>query len=58
MDGLAAAGKAILLISSDLPEVLGMSDRVLVMRDGAVVTELSGEMMTQEHVIRAASGLS
>ena len=38
---LAAAGKAILLISSDLPEVLGMADRILVMREGRVTGELA-----------------
>lgn len=58
IDRLAAAGKAVLLISSDLPEVLGMSDRMLVMHAGRVVTELSGAAMTQENFLLAASGLS
>ena len=57
MDRLAAESKAILLISSDLPEALGMSDRILVMRDGTITTELSGGAMTQEGVMRAASGV-
>lgn len=57
IDRLAAQGKAILLISSDLPEVLGMSDRVLVMHRGRIATELRGAAMTQENVILAASGL-
>ncbi|MBI4325279.1 MAG: sugar ABC transporter ATP-binding protein, partial [Chloroflexi bacterium] len=57
IDRLAGAGKAVLLISSDLPEVLGMSDRVLVMHSGTISTELSGATMTQENVILAASGL-
>lgn len=57
IDRLAAQGNAVLLISSDLPEVLGMSDRVLVMRRGEMAAELRGETMTQENVIRAASGL-
>ena len=39
MGELAAAGVAILMISSELPEVLGMSDRVLVMREGRLVAE-------------------
>ena len=37
---LAAQGKAVILISSELPEVLGMSDRVLVVKDDAIVAEL------------------
>ena len=45
------------MISSDLPEVLGMSDRVLVMCQGAISTELRGAEMTQHNVILAASGL-
>ena len=57
MDRLAGRGCAVLLVSSDLPEVLGMSDRVLVMHRGAIAAELRGEQMTQENVLRAASGL-
>jgi rhamnose transport system ATP-binding protein len=54
---LAAQGLTILLISSELPEVLGMSDRVLVMREGRLVAELSRDEATQERVIEAAAGL-
>jgi len=57
IDRLAGQGKAVLLISSDLPEVLGMSDRVLVMHRGEIAAELSGGNMTQENVLLAASGL-
>lgn len=57
IDRLAGQGKAVLLISSDLPEVLGMSDRVLVLHEGQIAAELSGAEMTQENVMRAASGL-
>jgi rhamnose transport system ATP-binding protein len=57
IDRLAGRGKAVLLISSDLPEVLGMSDRVLVMHRGRMAAELSGDAKSQEHVLRAASGL-
>ena len=57
IDRLAGCGKAVLLISSDLPEVLGMSDRILVMHQGTIAAELKGEEMTQEKVILAASGL-
>ncbi|RMI45995.1 sugar ABC transporter ATP-binding protein [Streptomyces triticirhizae] len=53
---LAADGVAILLISSELPEVLGMADRVLVMREGRLVAELPRAEATEERVIRAATG--
>jgi rhamnose transport system ATP-binding protein len=55
---LAAQGLTILLISSELLEVLGMSDRVLVMREGRLVAELSREEATEERVIEAAAGLA
>jgi rhamnose transport system ATP-binding protein len=54
---LATQGLTILLISSELPEILGMSDRVLVMREGRLVAELSREEATQERVIQAAAGV-
>ena len=57
IDRLAAAGHGVLLISSDLPEVVGMSDRVLVMSRGTVVAELSGELQTEREVLQAAAGL-
>lgn len=58
IDRLAGQGRAVLLISSDLPEVLGMSDRVLVMCRGRITAELQGQALTQENVLWAASGLS
>ncbi|MEU2513483.1 sugar ABC transporter ATP-binding protein [Streptomyces syringium] len=51
---LTAAGCAVLMISSDLPEVLGMSDRVLVMAQGRLVGELSGDAATQDAVMELA----
>jgi rhamnose transport system ATP-binding protein len=57
VDGLAAQGKGILFISSDLGEVVGMSDRILVMNRGTIETELGGNEMTAHNVILAASGL-
>ena len=54
---LATQGLTILLISSELPEVLGMSDRVLVMREGRLVAELSRAEATQERVVRVAAGV-
>ncbi len=55
--GLAAEGVSILLISSDLPEILGMSDRILVMREGRIAAEFTGEEATEEKVIAVASGV-
>jgi rhamnose transport system ATP-binding protein len=57
IDRLAARGKAILFISSDLGEIVGMSDRILVMNRGTIETELQGAEMTAHNVILAASGL-
>ena len=53
---LAADGLAILMISSELPEVLGMSDRVLVLRKGHIVAEFSRADADQERVLAAALG--
>lgn len=53
----AARGQAILLISSDLPELLALSHRVLVLHQGRIERELSGVDLTQENVLFAASGL-
>jgi len=54
--GLAAAGMAIVLISSELPEVLGMSDRVAVMRGGTIAAIVEGEQATQDRVLALALG--
>ena len=56
---LAAKGVAILVISSELPEVIGISDRILVMREGEIVGELGGpggEEPTQENIMALATG--
>ncbi|GIK39277.1 MAG: ribose import ATP-binding protein RbsA [Chloroflexota bacterium] len=55
MSQLAAQGMAIIMISSELPEVLGMSDRILVMREGRLTGELSRSEATQEKVMLAAT---
>jgi ABC-type sugar transport system ATPase subunit len=47
---------AVLMISSDLPEVLAMSDRILVMREGRIVAEFSRQNATASRVIAAATG--
>ena len=54
---LAVQGVAILLLSSDLPELLGMCDRILVMRAGRLVGEFSAAEATEEAVVACASGL-
>ena len=54
--GLAANGMALLIISSDLPEVLALSDRIVVMAEGRTVGELPGEGTTEEMVLRLATG--
>ena len=51
---LAAEGVAILVISSDLPEVLSLADRILVMREGRIVGEFAGDVATDEAVMRLA----
>jgi ABC-type sugar transport system ATPase subunit len=52
---LAERGVAILLISSEMPEILGMSDRVLVMREGRVAGEFSREQATEEGLLALAA---
>ncbi|MCD6362462.1 MAG: sugar ABC transporter ATP-binding protein [Synergistetes bacterium] len=56
MDDLTRRGVAILMISSELPEVMGMSDRVLVMRSGEIVASLRGSEISGERIMMAAAG--
>ncbi|HWJ73116.1 MAG TPA: sugar ABC transporter ATP-binding protein [Kaistia sp.] len=56
IDELARAGKAILVISSDLPEAIGISDRLLVMRSGRIVHELASRGASEEDVMFHATG--
>jgi rhamnose transport system ATP-binding protein len=56
LSSLAGEGLAILMISSELPEVLGMADRVLVMHEGRITGELSREDADEERIMRAATG--
>jgi D-xylose transport system ATP-binding protein len=56
LDRLAREGVAIIIISSELPEVLGMSDRILVMNEGAIVSEFTREQATKEAVMEFATG--
>ena len=54
MNHLVTAGAGILLISSDLSELLGMCNRIMVMREGRIVGELKGSAITEENVLRLA----
>ena len=54
---LAASGVGIILISSELQEILGMSDRILVMREGRFVAEFSQKQASEENIILAATGV-
>ncbi len=54
---LAAQGMAVIMISTDLPEILELCQRVLVMREGQIVGELEGEELSQENILAFATGL-
>ena len=58
MNRLTDAGAGIIMISSELPELLGMSDRILVMHRGRIHAELAAAEATQERVLTAALGLA
>jgi ribose transport system ATP-binding protein len=58
MNRLTASGAGIVMVSSELPELLGMSDRILVMYRGRIVAELDAANATQERVLSAALGLA
>ncbi|MEO0746264.1 MAG: D-xylose ABC transporter ATP-binding protein, partial [Pseudomonadota bacterium] len=57
MAELAAQGLAVIMVSSEIPEVLGMSDRAIVMREGRMVTELQADALTPEALVRHAAGI-
>ena len=54
---LADRGLAVLLISSDLPEIIGMSDRIIVMRHGRVAGDVPAGEATEERLLTIASGV-
>ncbi|MGH9347555.1 MAG: sugar ABC transporter ATP-binding protein [Vicinamibacterales bacterium] len=58
LDRRAAGGAGIIMISSDLPEVVGMSDRILVMHQGRAQALIDAESATEERVLQAALGLA
>jgi rhamnose transport system ATP-binding protein len=55
---MAAEGLAVILVSSEIPEILGMSDRILVMRAGRIVAEISREDASAETLVRHAIGMN
>ena len=55
MSSLAESGKAVIMVSSELPEILGISDRVMVMREGRVTGFLSRDDMTEEKIMHYAT---
>ncbi len=58
IDELAAAGNGIILISSEMPEVLNLSTRILVFRAGRIVGELTRAEATQEALMRLMAGVA
>ncbi|MEM7710926.1 MAG: hypothetical protein AAF264_09315, partial [Pseudomonadota bacterium] len=56
MAELAAQGLAVLMVSSEIPEIVGMSDRVVVMREGRIAARLDGPDITPERLVREAAG--
>ncbi|MFC0158760.1 sugar ABC transporter ATP-binding protein [Mameliella alba] len=57
MAELAAQGLAVIMVSSEIPEILGMSDRVIVMREGRIAAEVQGDDLTPETLVRHAAGI-
>ena len=57
IDRFRKEGKAVLMVSSDLPELIGMSDRVIVMYEGGLQGELRAGEITQENILKLASGI-
>lgn len=57
MSNLAQEGKAIIMISSELPEILGMSDRIIVMHEGRITGEISRDEADQDTIMKYATGL-
>ena len=54
---LAEEGRSVIVISSEMPEVIGLSDRVLVMREGRVAGIVEGDALTEETIVRLAMGV-
>ncbi|MET7241758.1 sugar ABC transporter ATP-binding protein [Methylobacterium sp. EM32] len=55
---LAGEGRAIVVVSSEMPELIGICDRILVMRSGRIVGEVAGERMTENEIVQLATGVT
>lgn len=58
MSELAAAGLSVIMVSSEIPEIMGMSDRVIVMREGRIAGRFERSELTAEKLVRAAAGIT
>ena len=58
MNSLVESGKSFLMISSEMEELLGMSDRIIVLHEGRVSGELQREEFSQDKVLELASGIT
>ncbi len=56
ISGLAKAGKAVVVISSEMPELIGLCHRIIVMRNGAIVGEVTGKNITENKIVMLATG--
>lgn len=55
---LAESGKSVIVISSEMPELIGICDRILVMRNGEIVAEISGDQMNENEIVIHATGVT
>jgi len=58
MAELADQGLAVIMVSSEIPEILGMSNRVIVMREGRIVSELTDDDLKPETLVQYAAGIN
>ena len=58
MGELVAQGLSVIMVSSELPEVVGMSDRIVVMREGRVIDTLDNKGLQPETLVRLAAGIA
>ncbi|WP_111560224.1 sugar ABC transporter ATP-binding protein [Paracoccus sediminilitoris] len=58
MSELASEGLSVIMVSSEIPEIMGMSDRVIVMREGRIAAQLQGDDLTPETLVRHAAGIT
>jgi ribose transport system ATP-binding protein len=54
---LAGEGRSVIVVSSEMPELIGICDRILVMRSGSIVGEVTGDEMTEDKIVVLATGV-